>query len=269
MADAAPRLKPRPRILTVDRVTRLTRNMIRVTFAGKALDGIAADRAGGNCKLMIPKPGQGYDDFSAQFDRPIGPDNPKPTTRTYTVRQFREDPLEMDIDFVAHGDEGPASAWAEAAKPGDFIGFAGPSAAKVLDFDGDWWLVAADLSALPVASVALEAMPRDAKGLALFEVTDPADRQDIDAPEGVEIRWLHHPDPHIPSVAQERALRGIDWPKGRIRTCIAGESGVIKALRSFLHNEKSVPRADTYISGYWKIGLVEDEHQAFKRAASS
>ncbi len=266
MAETIPRLKPRPRILTVSRVQRLSPNMIRVTFACSALEGIATDRAGGNCKLMIPQSGQSQEAFSAQFDRPIGPDNPKPTTRTYTVRQFRTDPLEMDIDFLAHGDEGPASAWAEAAAPGSFLGFAGPGAAKVLDFEGDWWLVAADLSALPVASVALEAMPRTAKGLAIFEVTDPADRQAINAPEGVEIRWLHHPDVHKPSAAQEQAVREINWPDGRIRTCIAGESGVIKALRGFLHNEKNVPRADTYISGYWKIGLVEDEHQAFKRA---
>ncbi len=197
---------------------------------------------------------------------PRRPDNPKPTTRTCTIRQFRTVPLEIEIDFVAHGDEGPASAWAEAAKPGAFLGFAGPSDPKVVDFDADWCLLAADLSVLPVASAALEAMPRNAKGVALFEVTDPADRQDIDAPEGVEIRWLHHPHRHQPSAAQEDIVRALDWPDGCVRTCIAGESGVIRALRGYLHNEKNLPRADTYISGYWKIGLVEDEHQILKRA---
>ena len=40
---------------------------------------------------------------------------------------------------------------------------------------------------------------------------------------------------------------------------------MIKGLRAFLHNEKGLPRDDTYISGYWKIGLVEDEHQKIKR----
>ena len=45
----------------------------------------------------------------------------------------------------------------------------------------------------------------------------------------------------------------------------AGESGVIKALRSFLHREKALPRPDTYIFGYWKIGLIEDQHQKIKR----
>ena len=55
-------------------------------------------------------------------------------------------------------------------------------------------------------------------------------------------------------------------PEGRVQTCIAGESGVIRSLRAFLHQEKALARADTYISGYWKIGLVEDQHQAMKRA---
>ncbi|MEM8659163.1 MAG: SIP domain-containing protein, partial [Pseudomonadota bacterium] len=43
-------------------------------------------------------------------------------------------------------------------------------------------------------------------------------------------------------------------------------SGVIRALRGYLANERHVPREDTYISGYWRIGLVEDEHQKAKRA---
>ena len=56
------------------------------------------------------------------------------------------------------------------------------------------------------------------------------------------------------------------WPTGRVQTCIAGESRVIRAIRGFLANKKQALREDTYISGYWKIGLIEDEHQKAKRA---
>ena len=142
----------------------------------------------------------------------------------------------------------------------------GPSTAKVTDFTADWYLVAADPSALPVAAATLEAMPRDAKGICLFEVTAEEDRQDIDAPEGMEMHWLVHPYPDKASTQQEDFLRKMAWPEGRVQTCIAGESGVIKSLRGYLHREKGIPREDTYISGYWKIGLVEDEHQKMKRA---
>ena len=80
------------------------------------------------------------------------------------------------------------------------------------------------------------------------------------------MHWLVHPTPDAPSTQQEDFIRALDWPTGRVQTCIAGESGVIRSLRAFLHQEKALPRGDTYISGYWKVGLVEDEHQKMKRA---
>ena len=265
MAGSASPSKPEPdrrtpRLLTVRKALRLTPNMIRVTFAGPELEGIPAGREGANCKVLLPAPGQDREAFAAQLR-----EGPRPMIRTYTVRHFREDALELDIDFAMHEGEGPATAWARAAAPGSFCGFAGPSQAKVSEFVADWYLVAADMSALPVAAATLEAMPRDAKGVAIFEITSEADRQDIAAPKGVRIHWSLHPDPKVPSGAQEAFVRALDWPEGRIQTCIAGESGVIKALRAFFHKEKALPREDTYISGYWKIGLVEDEHQKMKR----
>ncbi len=249
-----------PRLLSVKDAWRLTPNMIRVVFAGPELAGFPEGREGGNCKLMIPDINEAKESFAARLQN-----GPTPVRRTYTVRQFVAETQELTIDFVAHGDEGPASRWATQAKPGDFLGFAGPSAPKVTQFIADWYLVAADPSAIPVAAVALEAMPRDAKGVAIFEVTSPGDRQDIKIPAGIDVHWLIQPDPHQPSTAQEDLIRSLDWPQGRVQTCIAGESGVIRSLRGFLANEKHIPREDTYISGYWKIGLVEDDHQKAKR----
>lgn len=251
-------------VLTVGRAARLTPNMIRVTFAGPELANILADCAGAHCKLMLPSPGQSRADFAEQLEN-----GPAPARRTYTVRHVRGDPPEMDIDFVAHGDEGPASAWALRAEPGGFLGFSGPGTVKLADHYADWYLVAADMAALPVAAATLEAMPRDAKGVAIFEIASAADRQEIDAPPAVEQHWILQPDPHRRSSAQADFIRAMDWPAGTVQTCVAGESGVIKTLRDLLHNEKALPKQDTYISGYWKIGLVEDEHQAARRAGKA
>ncbi|MEM8857311.1 MAG: siderophore-interacting protein [Chloroflexota bacterium] len=249
-----------PRLLIVDRVVYVTPNMIRVTFAGDVLKGIPMDCAGANCKLMLPETDQDRKTFEHELN-----EGPKPTTRTYTVRAIRPDPLEMDIDFVAHGENGPASKWAMNAKPGDFCGFAGPGTAKITEFYADWYLIAADMSALPVAGATLEAMPDDAKGVAIFEVLCDEDIQDIDTPAGIESFWIVTPDPYKASYEQEALIRKLDWPEGVIQTCIAGESSVIRSLRDYIHNEKKLARKDTYISGYWKIGLIEDEHQALKR----
>lgn len=253
--------RPAPRVLTVKEAFRLTPNMIRVVFSGPELDGFPEGREGANCKIMIPDDGEDRDAFVMRLAA-----GPQPVRRTYTVRSYDAVRQEMAIDFVAHGDSGPACRWANHAKPGDFLGFAGPGPVKVARFEADWYLIAADPSAIPVAAATLEAMPRDAKGVAIFEVTTAEDRQEIDAPDGVKMHWLVHPDPHASSTAQEELIRSLEWPDGRVQTCIAGESGVIKSLRAFLHQEKALPRDDTYISGYWKIGLIEDEHQQMKRA---
>lgn len=253
--------RPGPRILTVKKAYYLTPNMIRVTFAGPELEGFPTGCEGGNCKLMIPEPYETKELFVKRLEN-----GERPTRRTYTVRHYRKKLQELDIDFVAHGDNGPASRWAMNARAGSFIGFAGPSGPKVTHFEADWYLVAADPSAIPVAAATLEAMPRNAKGIALFEVTSLDDKQAIKAPEGIDIHWIEHKNPHTNSDAQEKFIRALDWPKGRVQTCIAGESHVIRTLRDVLQNEKQVAKKDLYISGYWKIGLVEDEHQAFKRA---
>jgi len=231
--------RPSPRLLTVKEAWRLTPNMVRVVFAGPELAGLPENCDGANCKLMIPDVGEAKDSFAARLQA-----GPSPIKRTYTVRKSDKEAQELTIDFVAHGDDGPASRWASHARPGDFLGFAGPGKPKVTHFEADW----------------------DAKGVAIFEITCPEDQQDINTPDGIDVHWLIHPDPHQPSEAQEKLIRSLDWPEGRVQTCIAGESSVIRALRGFLSNEKNVPREDTYISGYWKIGLVEDEHQKAKRA---
>lgn len=250
-----------PRVLTVKIAWRITPNMIRVVFAGPDLEGFPEGRDGANCKLLLPEVGEGRASFAKRLT-----DGSAPVRRTYTVRKYAAETGELTIDFVDHGDDGPASRWANHAKPGDFLGLTGPGMPKLLRFDADWYLVAADPSALPVAAVTLEALPKGAKGVAIFEVPSEADKQDINAPAGIEVHWLIHSHSHASSTAQEAFIKELSWPEGTVQTCIAGESGVIKALRSFLHNDKQIPREDTYISGYWKIGLVEDEHQKMKRA---
>jgi len=260
--------KRRPRFLTVKSARYLSPNFIRVTFAGPELEGFPEGHEGANCKLLLPRDGESRQEFEAYFE-PDAPSERIHPVRTYTVRSFRRELLELDIDFVAHGDEGPATRWAQRAAPGAFLGFLGPSAPKITDFHADWYLLAADLSAMPVVEATLEALPGDARGVAVFEVPSEEDIREISAPPGIALNWLIHENVHAASTAQVDFVKALDWPSGTVQTCIAGESSVIRALRDHLHNERRVPKADTYISGYWKIGLVEDEHQQMKRAEAA
>ncbi|MEP3046197.1 MAG: siderophore-interacting protein [Roseibium sp.] len=257
-----------PRFLTVKTARYLSKHMIRVTFAGPELTGFPMGQEGANCKLVLPREGESRADFEAYF-APGAPSERIHPVRTYTVRSYREDALELDIDFVAHGDEGPATRWAQKAEAGSFLGFMGPSQKKIKEFYADWYLIAADLSAMPVAEATLEAMPADASGVVLFEVPSFDDVREIVVPEGVDVHWLVEPDVHVPSTRQIDFITSMDWPEGVVQTCIAGESSVIRTLRHHLQNERQLPKADVYISGYWKVGLVEDEHQKMKRAEAA
>lgn len=246
-------------VLDVTAKRHVTPNMIRVTLTGPDLASMPEAIAGGHCKLMLPGVDQDRDAFFDQFSN-----GPRPTTRTYTIRYARPDKQEIDIDFVDHGDEGPASGWACRARPGDFIGFAGPGLPKLVEFDADFYIIAADMSALPVAGAACEGLPDDAQGIAVFEITSEADKQDFKIPPGIAQHWILHSDPHHASRAQIDALKGMPWPEGKVRTMIAGETDVVRELRLWLRGDKEVDRKAVYASGYWRIGLAEDEHQKVK-----
>lgn len=261
MANPASRI---PRLMSVTAKTWITPNMIRVTCAADWIKTMEAGIEGAHFKLFMPKPGQTPDAFQRQLE-----DGPRPDVRTYTIRFIRVDAGEIDIDFVDHGDSGPASAWARRCEPGDVAAFAGPGPVKIKEFHADTYVVAADMSAIPVAAATLEAMPRDAKGTAFFEITSQDDRQEIDAPEGIDLNWLIHPDPSAPLTQSIDRIGAMPAFQGTVQTCIAGESGMIKALREEIVNRRGVPKGDAYISGYWKIGLIEDEHQQVKRAEAA
>lgn len=252
--------KPSPKIMHVKTKTWITPNMIRVTCVADWMHTLEDGIEGAHFKLFIPKPDQSEASFANQLT-----DGPRPDVRTYTIRHVRPATGEIDIDFVDHGDAGPASAWARRCGAGDVAGFAGPGSVKLTDYYADTYIVAADMSALPVAAATLDAMPRDAKGVAFLEVTSDKDRQDVNAPDGVDVHWLIHSDPHNAATQSVALIAGLPVFRGRVQTCIAGESSMIKALRTEIITVRGVPKGDAYISGYWKIGLIEDEHQQAKR----
>ena len=255
------RPRPVPRILSVVRVEPLSQNMRRVIVAGDALKDWPEGRDGANIKLLIPDPAWSLDEFRDRIEA-----GPRPTVRTYTARRFDRETGELWIDFVVHDGGGPASDWALSAKPGALIGVAGPSGVKLTATDADWYLICADMSAMPAAEAAIESLPRAAKGQIVFEVQSERDKRAIAHPPGMQLNWLIHDQPHTASEQQIDLAQSLDWPDGRAAVFVAGEAGVIRAFRHWLVKERNLPKDDVYISGYWKIGLIEDEHQEEKRA---
>ncbi|GID96221.1 siderophore-interacting protein [Amorphoplanes digitatis] len=250
----------------VTRVEQLTPHMVRVVVGGAGLSGMSAGEFTDHyVKLYFPPPGTTYPEpFDLAVIRETMPRERQPLVRTYTVRRWLPEVPELWIDFVVHGDAGIAGPWAAGARPGDPVRFMGPGGGYAPDPDADWHLLAGDESALPAIAVALERMPAGARVRAFIEVEDPAEEQKLETSADAEITWLHRgARPHGELLVP--AVRGLDFPAGRVHAFVHGEATFVKDLRALLRVEHALPMSQLSISGYWRRGLNEDGWQSTKR----
>ena len=267
-ADRARRARPaRPQaVLTVLGREWLSPHMVRVTAGGDGFEALRMnDFTDKYAKLLFADPGLGltppYD--LAALRESLPPDR-QPVTRTYTLRRADAQRREVTIDFVVHGDEGIAAPWAARAEPGDIVTLSGAGGAYRPDPGSDWYLLAGDESALPAISSALEALPAGARGIAYLETCDPGEQLDATVPAGVEVVWLHRPQPGSrPRLLADTLLAG-PWLPGRADVFAHGERESMKAVRAAL----ATLRGDgdqVSLSGYWAAGRTEDVFQSEKR----
>ncbi len=264
MADRPVRKPRAPHTAQVVRTERLTPHMQRVVIGGAGLAAVSADTCTDHyVKLLFPAGGVTYPEpFDMERIREEFPRDQWPVTRTYTVRHWDAEHLEMTLDFVIHGDEGLAGPWAKRVRPGETVRFMGPGGAYAPDPTADWHLLAGDASALPAIARSLEALLDGARAFAFVEVEGPQEEQKIDS--DVEVVWLHRGDRPVGQALVE-AVRALDFPEGRLHAFVHGEAACVKELRRHLRVERAYPREDLSISGYWRLGHNEDGWQASKR----
>ncbi|GAA3395362.1 siderophore-interacting protein [Streptomyces roseoviridis] len=257
--------------LQVDRTRRLGPSLVRVTFTGEDLKRFAAGGRDQSLSLFLPHPGQ---------DAPVLPplDNPdmyailgayramphdeRAVMRSYTVREQRTEPVaEIDIDFAVHEDGGPACRWAQHAKPGDRVVVLGPAVADNtgvrfrLPEDADSVLIWGDETALPAASAILQWLPAETRAHVYLEVPYSGDRMELATEADATITWLVREE-GAPSAVE--AIAAAELPGADPYVWIAGESGVVKALRRHFVRERGLDRRRVTFVGYWRKGLSED-----------
>ncbi|WP_067814789.1 siderophore-interacting protein [Actinomadura kijaniata] len=266
MATPTERRAPRLHVGTVLRTEQITPHMIRVVLGGEGLAEFAAGEFTDHyVKLLFPQPGVVYPEpFDMARIREEMPREQWPVTRTYTVRAWDPGTRELAVDFVYHGEEGLAGPWARGAKPGDRIRFLGPGGAYAPAAEADWHLLVGDESALPAIAASLERLPGGAPARVFLEVEDPLEEQDLKAPGGAEIVWLHRGAGRV-GEALVAAVRELEFPAGRVHAFVHGEAGFVKELRRFLRVDRGLPLEQLSISGYWRLGRDEDGWQAGKR----
>lgn len=174
--------------VSVARTERLSTSLVRITFTGESLQHVGTDGLDQRVKLVLPLEHTGFGDFGLLDEPavPLGdwygrwrvlPEEDRNPIRTYTARNTRPDTREIDIDFVLHGDSGPASAWASNAAPGDELVLVGPDGRSAQRSGIEWSpggaqrvLLAGDETALPAIAAILESLPAHMAGHAFIEV---------------------------------------------------------------------------------------------------
>ncbi len=244
---------------------RVSRSIVRVTVGGEGIEHFSPMGFDQWFRLFLPRDeqeslrlptatsGLWYVQYLAT------PKARRPWVRNYTVRDARPADREIDIDFVAHEDGGPASAFALGASAGHPVGILDQGVGYNPRVPHDWTLVVADETGLPAVAGICASLPDDARGLAIVELPHAADIQDFSVPVGVEIRWAardeHGAAPHaIPGRLALDVLKRADLPSGEVYAYVVGESSLVTGARRHLVNERGVPKANVDFIGYWRHG---------------
>jgi NADPH-dependent ferric siderophore reductase len=225
------------------------------------------------------------------------PEQRRPVLRTYTTRAVRAEAREVDVDLVVHEPCGPAGRFATDCREGDELALCGPNAGCAtgsggIDFrlpaTSDRVLIAGDETALPAITRILEGLPAHVRGTVLVELPTAADGTRLQARPGIDVRVLPRDGaecgtlltPAVRAAAQRLldAHRGVEpedvdvdagllWEvpgegaipqtDGPFYAWLAGEAGVIKALRRMLVAELGVDRRAVAFMGYWRRGRAE------------
>ncbi|WP_338665823.1 siderophore-interacting protein [Pararoseomonas sp. SCSIO 73927] len=243
------------RALRVAAVEDVTPRMRRLRLEGPDI-GRYAGLAQMHVKILIPPKGEepAWPTVSPS-GQPLMEDSLR--RRTYTIRRIDPSAGWMEIDFVVHGDEGPGSAFALRAEAGDWMGVMGPGGGGIAC--AGWGLIAGDETALPAIARALEAMPADAQGLALIEVAEAGERQAIQHPAGVELRWLFRDGTGYGARLLE-AVRAANLPAGAAVTCWAAcENTAARAIRDHWGGTCGLSRNRFRAVSYWRHGVGDGE----------
>ena len=243
------------RRLEVLRVVDLTPRMRRITLGGPELAGFVSLGTDDHVKLLFP---QNAAEQAALETLVLGAgksDGPMPAMRDYTPRRYDLDTLELDIDFVLHGD-GPASTWAEQAKPGQFLHIGGPRGSMIVPDMFDSYLLIGDETALPAIARRLEGLPANRRALVIIEVENGKEQQVLETAAQVNVIWVLREGgkDHLLST-----VRQIKVPTGSLYAWVATETKVSRQIRRVLLDEHGLDEQFVKAVGYWRLDNTDEE----------
>lgn len=247
------------RAVTVVASRDLGPRLRRVTFDAD-LTGFVSLAPADHVKVFFPDPQTGELNAPRIVDdalvRPAGP----VTARDYTPLLHSG---RLELDFVLHGDHGPASRWASRAVPGDSLVVAGPRGSILPPAGPERYVIGGDETALPAISRWLRSIEADLPVTVLAEVQDSSDER-YPLPVGArhEVRWLHRGEaPAGTTTLLADAVRELAPPPAAF-WWFGGEATSLVPLRRYLRRELGLDKSAVDVDGYWKRDTSEYDHHA-------
>lgn len=280
------------------RRSEVSPSLLSLVFSGEEVAQMKSDSPDQRIKMLfpaedgtppsLPVEGEWYPALLAI------PKDQRPIVRTYTLRHVDPARREVTVEFVRHGTEGPASAWAINAKAGDALQIVAPNAEQIEDSGGYEWtppvglrraLIVADETSLPAARGILEMLAGQVNPpqiQAFFEVPEQGDCIDLTAFDFATVHWLPRqpqaashgecllsavkllarlPESDGAGSVKEEAEGELLWDKattanGDFYGWVAAESTVVKQLRRYLIGERGVEQDAINFMAYWAKGRV-------------
>jgi NADPH-dependent ferric siderophore reductase len=250
------------RHVTVSAVSQPTPNIARITLSGDELEGFVSSGPADHVKAFFPDPATG--ELAAPMITESGISKPKGRvviSRDYTPLGFRSanGQHELDIDFVVHGDDGPASAWAGRAAIGDPLVIVGPRGSRLLPSGATHVILVADETALPSSSRWIDMLPTSVHITALFDVSDESVESYFSDEHKARMsaEWFYRSD----GLGQlDAALRALGEIGESTFVFLAGEATTLVPLRRYLRRELGLPKQQVAADGYWRRGVVNADH---------
>ena len=214
-------------------------SLVRITLGGEDLEGFTSLGPEDHVKL-----------FFAGSEGVVG--------RDYTPSEFRalgaSSGPELDIDFVVHGTDGPATAWASAAVDGDELEFGGPRGSRLAPTGFRNALLIADPAGLPALRRWVRAFAGDPiTHVVLF---GGAEAEFLDETERATV-LLQVVEPGQDLLATVEA-QDVD---GDTFVWAAGEATALVPVRRHL-KALGLPKENRSLHGYWKRGEAGLDHHA-------
>lgn len=223
----------RRRSLTVETARLLTPRMKRIELSGD-MTGFESLSADDHIKLF--------------FETADGP-----AMRDFTPRAFDRMAGSLTIDFALH-QAGPATQWAEQAKPGDRLEIGGPRGSAVVPDDFDWYWLIGDETALPAIGRFVEGLRPGVSVTSIVAIADAAERQHFATASAWTALWAERGAAGGSDAGSLLALLdALPLPEGDGFVFVAAESTVSRAIRARLL-ERGHRKEWLKAAGYWLKG---------------